>query len=282
MTARSLRVLLDGLIDYAGLFPPAALPMDDAIRNYARYFESDEAWALGRFVVPLDQVGLVPEVFPISILGDPGSEAARAEVERAGRVRRLEADGHGGAPGERALPVFEVKATSAGEVERIAASADGLTVYVEITDLSLLEPIARHGLRAKIRTGGVTADAFPAVERVAEFIRACRSASVPFKATAGLHHPMRCVKPLTYEQNAPAGTMHGFLNVFLAALFADDEEEVLRETSASAFVFADEGVAWRGRRASLDEIRAMRAFANSFGSCSFEEPVGELAAFGWL
>ena len=47
-----LRILLRGLIDYAGLFPPASLDMADAVRNYAAYREGEHAWALGRFVVP--------------------------------------------------------------------------------------------------------------------------------------------------------------------------------------------------------------------------------------
>src|SRR5215475_2589907 len=49
----SLRDLLSGLIDYAGLFPPAALDMPTASRQYAEYRESEYRWALGRFVVPV-------------------------------------------------------------------------------------------------------------------------------------------------------------------------------------------------------------------------------------
>ncbi len=122
MITRSLHALLEQLIDYAGLFPPAALTMQDAVRNYARYRDGEYAWALGRFVVPQARASEVPEEFPVSILG-----------------------------------VDEVKATTE---EEIAAFPPG--VYVEIADLALLDAIRRHGLRAKIRTGGITADAFPA------------------------------------------------------------------------------------------------------------------------
>ena len=48
----SVRALLAGVIDYAGLFPPAKLPLDQAIRNYARYRQEPEGWMLGRFVCP--------------------------------------------------------------------------------------------------------------------------------------------------------------------------------------------------------------------------------------
>ncbi len=243
MTTRSLYALLEHLVDYAGLFPPAALTMQDAVRNYARYRDGEYAWALGKFVVPQARASEVPEEFPLSILG-----------------------------------VDEVKATTE---EEIAGLPPG--VYVEIADLSLLDAIRAHGLRAKIRTGGITPDAFPAIGNVAEFLRACKAKGVAFKATAGLHHPLRCVKPLTYEPNAPIGTMHGFLNVFLAAALLDHADEVLAETDPHAFAFDDDGASWRGHRVTTEEIVAMRRdFATSFGSCSFEEPIGDLRALGWL
>jgi hypothetical protein len=248
MTTASLRALLEGLIDYAGLFPPAALPIEDAVRNYARYRDGESAWALGKFVVPADRAHEVPPEFPLSVLG-----------------------------------VDEVKAATAEDVERIAREADGRVVYVEIGDLTLLDAIARHGLRAKIRTGGVTADAFPAIEDVANFLRACKAAGVAFKATAGLHHPLRCVKALTYASDAPTGTMHGFLNVFLAAALLEHADGILGETDPSAFSFDDDGATWRGHRVTTDALRTMRRdFATSFGSCSFEEPIGDLRALGWL
>jgi len=245
---KSLRALLEGLIDYAGLFPPAALSMQDAVRNYARYREGAHAWALGRFVVPADRAGEVPSEFPLSILG-----------------------------------IDEVKAASVEDVDRIARAAAGRTVYVEITDLSLLDAIGRHGLRAKIRTGGVTEDAFPDIANVAAFLRACREKGVAFKATAGLHHPLRCVRALTYEPGSATGTMHGFLNVFLAAAMTDRAEEILAEQDPSVFHFDDDGASWRDARVSTDDLIAMRRdFATSFGSCSFEEPIRDLQELGWL
>ncbi len=235
----SLRVLLEGLIDYAGLFPPAALTMQDAVRNYARYRDGEFAWALGKFVVQKERAKEVPPEFPLSILGI--DELKLTEIEDA-------------APG----------------------------TFVEITDPSFLPELKRRGFRAKIRTGGITEAAFPSPESVAAFIRACKEAGIAFKATAGLHHPLRCVRPLTYEPNAAVGTMHGFLNVFLAAAMVDDAEAILRETDATAFRFDDDGVSWRDRRVTTGELRAMRQFATSFGSCSFEEPIDDLKELGWL
>ena len=48
----SLHILLNSLIDYAGLFPPSGLDMAKAVANYAGYRQSPHCWALGRFIVP--------------------------------------------------------------------------------------------------------------------------------------------------------------------------------------------------------------------------------------
>lgn len=254
----SLRILLDGLIDYAGLFPPAALAMHDATRNYKRYRESEHSWALGRFVVQAERIEEVPRTFPLSVLATPNAIPPRQ-------------------------PVLEIKAASVEDVELIAKNAGDRIVFVEITDLALLDAIAANKLHAKMRTGGVVAEAFPTAEAIAAFLRACKAAGVAFKATAGLHHPLRCVKPLTYERNAPVGAMHGFVNVFVAAALLDDAEAILADGDAKSFAWDDEGVTWRDRRVSNDELRVLRSsFALSFGSCSFEEPIGDLKELGWL
>ncbi len=254
---RSLRVLLDSLIDYAGLFPPASLSMTQAVKNYESYRESKHAWMLGRFVVPAAKLGEVPIEIPVTVLAAPDEFPD--------------------------VDVIETKASSADDVEQIAKNRAGRMIYVEITDDSLIEPLGRHGLRAKLRTGGTTADAFPSVQRIAEFIQRCAEARVPFKVTAGLHHPLRCIRPLTYEPNAPAGTMNGFLNVFIAAALPQFAEKILVEENPRAFAFDDGGAWWRDRRITIDELTRMRKhLAISFGSCSFEEPLADLREIGWL
>jgi hypothetical protein len=149
--------------------------------------------------------------------------------------------------------------------------------------------VAGCGRRGKIRTGGETADKFPAPESVIEFIRLCAEANVPFKATAGLHHPLRSVHWFTYQPDSPSGIMHGFVNVFLAAAFVRTGMEtalavqLLEEQSAEAFHFDLDGVSWRKHRLSRREIEAARQrFAVSFGSCSFTEPVDDLKSIRLL
>jgi hypothetical protein len=254
---RALHILLDGLIDYAGLFPPAGLPIDKAVANYDAYRRSPQAWALGRFVVQAERLAEVPRNFSVSVLASWDAMPA--------------------------VDVVEIKAGSWGDVERIAAARGGRTVYVEISDLALLDAIAHHDLRAKIRTGGVTPDAFPSAESVAAFIRGCHERGIPFKATAGLHHPIRCVRPLTYEPNAPKGTMHGFLNVFIAAAIPEFATQILEEDNPRAFGFDDGGLWWHDLRVTCEELARVREdFAISFGSCSFEEPIRDLQELGWL
>ena len=254
---RSLHILLDGLIDYAGLFPPAALSMEEAVANYEAYRRGPSAWALGRFVVPTERLHEVPRSFSVSVLAKP---EAMPPVD-----------------------VVEIKASSEDDVRAIAERRGSRTVYVEIADDALLDSIAEHDLRAKIRTGGVTADAIPNADRIAAFIRGCRDRNIAFKATAGLHHPIRCVHALTYAPDSPRAVMHGFLNVFIAAALPRFAMQILLEENPRAFAFDDGGLWWHDLRVTAEELARLRQdLAISFGSCSFEEPLSDLKELGWL
>jgi hypothetical protein len=285
----SLRALVARLVDYAGLFPPAGLPMREAVRHYAEYLDSPDAWMLGRFVVPvarLDELaadasayaGSRAEPWQIAALvgDDASADAERIRAFNASHIGRLNVD------------VAEVKATGAARIESaMRALGAELTVYVELpVDAGLeflLSVVRRARARAKIRTGGVTGEAFPTAAQVARFIARCADHGVQFKATAGLHHPLRGEHRLTYADDASSATMFGFLNVFVASAFAltgmreDALRALLEETEASALAFGDDGLSWRGHRLSLDALTNARStFAVAFGSCSFREPVDDL------
>lgn len=291
----SLRAILAGLVDYAGLFPPARLSMEDATRGYAEYHRAPERWMLGRFVVAaarVDEFAAAAEpLLPLG--GDAWRLAVLLDGREAHAVASIAAfnAAHRGA----LCDTVEAKAATTDDIARLAATMRGsdLTMFVEVpvaTDPTpLVDAIGARGLRAKIRLGGVTADAFPAPDRVARFLAACIRAKVPFKATAGLHHPLRGEYPLTYDADAPRGAMYGFLNVVLAAaLLRDGESEqlasaLLSEHDRSAIAFGDDGVRWRGHlflTARLGQLRGTSLI--SVGSCSFAEPVAELRAWGWL
>jgi hypothetical protein len=283
----TLRLLLRELVDYAGLFPPAGVAMGDAVRNYARYRESAEAWALGRFVTPVARLHefsaaytSLPEqrgVWYVSALLGNNPKADFAAIAAFNHLRH----------GRVVIDAVEAKTATPDEVSQLARTRlPGVTAYCEVPLASaghLLPVLRSAGLRAKIRAGGLTADAFPSVNDIAEFLRACAAERVAFKATAGLHHPLRSERPLTYEAGAVRGTMHGFLNVFLAAALAgrptpsDSIRNVLLASDPTEFSFGETAVAWRDLSISLDELAQTRAsFAISFGSCSFSEPISDL------
>jgi hypothetical protein len=144
--------------------------------------------------------------------------------------------------------------------------------------------------RAKIRTGGVQAQLIAAVQDVARFLHECAAARVAFKATAGLHHPLRAEYRLTYEANSPCATMHGFLNVFSAAVAAWSQRasteqiaDLLTNSTPAAFQFGESGFSIGNWHCSQEEIQTTRErFAIGFGSCSFSEPVEDLRELGWL
>jgi hypothetical protein len=234
-----MKDFLKGIVDYAGLFPPAELGMADAVREYARALSGPDRWALGRFVLPYARL---PELrqpdWELSVIVD----------------RRIDV------PGAKAL---ETKATTA---EQIWPSNVPVFFEIPLTALDLLKPIARAGGRAKIRLANV-----PPSAELARFLRACAAEGVAFKATAGLHHPLRHAEG------------HGFLNLFLAAALAKDgarEEDVVRLLEErEPFAFEAGAAAWRGRKIPFGDVRR---FALSFGSCSFQEPMDHLRELKYL
>ncbi len=294
------RALLEGLVDYAGLFPPAAESMREAVARYDEYRRGDHAWALGKFVVPVARLAEFEDAVRPLVGDEPWTLSLIAGADFVSDVRAIE-DFARRAGSIARVGAIEVKGATAGQIAAIARNAallranmsNAFDVYVEVPVASdpseLIEAIASHGMRAKVRTGGVEAGAFPTAEQLARFFAECARHDVTFKATAGLHHAMRGRYPLTYDPASSRGTMFGFLNVFLAALFARDglgvaeTAALLEERDASAFTFTASGVNWRGRALSADAIhRARASTATSFGSCSFAEPVADLSSLGLL
>ena len=286
----SLHILLKSLIDYAGLFPPAGLDMAHAVANYARYRTYPQSWALGRFIIPAARLPefeqhFVPDRTPWHLSALIGSNVADELLQVAEFNARHQ---H-----EAVVDTLEAKASSAKEIAEFRQQTpDGLLLYFEIPvsddPKPLVDAIQAARSRAKVRTGGLTPEMFPAATHIVRFLETCISASVAFKATAGLHHPVRCTKALTYEKDSPVGTMHGFLNVFLAsALLLDsvrsnEVESLLADDDASNFEFGDSSITWRGHRATQSRLLESRVLASSFGSCSFEEPIEDLRTLNLL
>ncbi len=293
----SVKTLLAGAIDYAGLFPPLQLSMSEAVINYATYRNSNYSWMLGRFIVTAERLGEFYESAGDFISRDDGnawrlSVIAGEDVNETIRQIILFNDK---VKGGVVCDSIEVKAATISKIDNtVRALPAGVTAYFEIAMKEnfndLMAALADKGQRAKIRTGGVTTDAFPGSGEIVRFVQACVTAQVPFKATAGLHHPVRCYHPLTYAANSPKGTMHGFLNLFLMTAFAREGfrknllEELMEEEFAEVFQFEDQAAVWRKEfNLGLGQLERLRTYGiQSFGSCSFDEPVADLQKLGIL
>jgi hypothetical protein len=161
-----------------------------------------------------------------------------------------------------------------------APSGEGWQMRVDKLMRFLRKFKDRH-IGLKLRTGGVTADAFPSTEQVAWAIASARDAGVPMKCTAGLHHPMR------HFNESVQTKMHGFLTVFGAGVLAvtnhlsvDQIQDILEDEDPASFVFDDAGFAWKDLRVTTSEILHARQQVVSFGSCSFDEPREDLRSMG--
>ena len=297
---QAIQTLLRASIDYAGLFPPAALDMASAVHNYARYQSGEDAWALGRFIVPATllsefEAAAAPYLSASTShrwqLGALIGSDLGSDLQLIAAFNRRQA-----VHPERGAVVdsVEVKGSSVPGIEETMFQVPRhLQAYVEIPieedPTELIVAIGRQGARAKVRTGGVTREAFPQSTDLVRFMARCIGANVPFKCTAGLHHALRAEYRLTYTPDSLSGVMFGFLNVFLTAtllrsgLPASDAEQVLQESSPQAFQVGEREISWQGHRLDNAALRAAREKTIiSFGSCSFTEPLEDLQALRLL
>jgi len=282
MTA--LKTLLAGYFDYAGLYPPASHSMRSAANNYLDYSHSKHASLLGRFIIDLNRLDEVRSIvceedlkqFKLSVIASDISalDAISKEIEKGTPIETL-----------------EFKASDPETIEQIATGVPhSITTYFEIPfEFNAMNVISDMGVRAKVRMGGVVAGAFPPVSAVVRMLKVLASLRIPFKATAGLHHPFRSSQPLTYEPQSSQATMHGFLNLCCAAAVLhfggeeSDAEMVLQDEDRSAWQVDGGSLRWRHLRWTEEHLSALRReFFMGVGSCSFEEPIQDLEALGWL
>ena len=297
MPAASLRALLEYSFDYAGLFPPADLALEPALQNQSAYVHSPEHWMLGAFILPIGSfadarthLARFNADYPlrISALGSKVAKAAefRPALEKAAGVIKEFLTEHKSvvsiAQLEMPLPPGPV-AKSLG-VARATLGDLPLNVFWEApADAAgaTIKALSGSGAGFKLRTGGVTADAFPTGAQIARALVTAARHRVPIKFTAGLHHPV-----LKFYDSV--GTrMHGFLNVLGAGVLAAEHRwseaqtlEMLADEEASAFIFEEEMFRWRDWKISTAQITQRRQLVTSIGSCSFDEPRDDLRALG--
>lgn len=249
--------LLGSLIDDAGLFPPARKPMERAAEDHRAALTGPHGWMLGRFLCPASRVGEL-RADPDWTLGVVSDGDWRADLDAAVAA---------------GADAFELRDPGPEAYETLRDAP--VRVFVERP--ASLEELAEAELGAKIRCGGEDADAFPTDREVADFISGCRALDLPFKATAGLHHPFR-------EEDPELGLLqHGFVNLLVAAAVdVEHVEDIVAERDPAAFHFYADGLRWHHAEADLGFVRLARTRFTAFGSCSLSEPVEDLVRHGLL
>lgn len=288
--------------------------MQPAVEEYGAVRAGQWAWMCGRFIVPASRVfelcaeledladGGALQPYPLSVIVDAGTDPREwlgKATDSLGTLVKCNAESMPVRVEALEVPVPSVSSARdtydpvIGQFGMIAQNVGlrELPIHIEIprtdryADLlpGAMAAVARAKFGAKIRCGGTTQAAFPSSADVAAFLRAAFAENVAFKATAGLHHPVR------HYDSQTGFVMHGFLNMLAAVIFirdgATDDElvEILEEREKSAFTVTAEVFSWRHRTASVQQIQVARnAGFVAYGSCSFEEPVHDLLAMGIL
>lgn len=280
----AIDAILAGLIDYAGLYPPASLDMRSAVENYRRYRSGQHRNALGRFIVDLGRIDELCAAAGSHL--DLKLTIILAQPSLAGELPKLI---------DRGLPIesVECKAPSPRDLEQLILNLPReIEAYIEIpvepVQPEMLRAIFNAGGRVKLRMGGVVAESFPSIAAVARMLAALAEAQLSFKATAGLHHPLRLRHPFTYAHDSPAGWMHGFINLLCATALIHSgadlamAERVLGEHDPKAWTLSPDSLAWGTHSLPAGLLSETRKKFVSYGSCSFEEPIHDLEALGWL
>jgi hypothetical protein len=303
MPTASLETLLAKSIDYAGMFPPCSLALEPALQNHAQYVRSPEAWMLNAFVLSVEQFDTAKQLLSlfgpahplrVAVLGPKTVEAnafldALEDMDAAIRSFRSNVDlvsiSHLETflPRDVDLPLLKEARSIVGDLpvfweappDRAEQTAALLAKH------NSDEAAATFGY--KLRTGGVTTDAFPTSAQIAAALVTPATHQLPIKFTAGLHHPIRQFRDEVKTK------MHGFLNVLGAAVLAAEHRwdakqaaTMLEDENAASFAFSEDSFAWREWKIGVDRLRYRRRFVASFGSCSFDEPREDLRALGFL
>ena len=245
----SLRTFMHGLIDYAGLFPPANLPLNEAIEDYIKHLKGENSWMLGRFIIQVarlddldDFVALFDNIggLKLAVLGSGGISDdeylnnIRQDIAKINDYRKKHS-------GKVKIDVYECKLPSNSPSEKTMEGAtdllneNNLSHYHEFPKLpdvginysteedesswdeAVLPTVKMisgfEGAGIKLRCGGIVKEAFPSIEQVAAMIQTCALTGISMKCTAGLHHPIR------HFADRYDSYMHGFINTFGAGVF---------------------------------------------------------------
>lgn len=324
MMMKSFNSFMDGIIDYAGMFPPANLALTPAFRNYLEYIASDDEWMMDKFVCTMKSFKLFQDnasdvykllkdydserrvSFSLLLTGGASAKEFMKSLEEdlklvkefTGNNNNVQANSF-----EVRLPneLFD-KFNTHGLKTFLNECNDMLNGFDMQESMIFFEPLVNANYEFvfeklahtsadfkskagfKLRTGGITPELFPSTWQVSYALKTCRDNNVRFKATAGLHHPVR------HYNDSVSTKMHGFLNIFGAGILAFSNQlslkeinDVVKDERAESFIFTEEEFIWNDIPANADIVsKARKEFVNSFGSCSFDEPKDDLKKLNLL
>jgi hypothetical protein len=304
MPTASLQALLAQSIDYAGMFPPCSLSLEQALQNQAKYVRLPHAWMLNAFVLPIEQFDAAKQLLSqfdplhplhVAALG-PKTGSAPAFGQALGKADAA----------IRSLSRYNVDLVSISHLEMFLPHDVDLELLKEVRSIvgdlpvfweappdraeQTIALLAEHNSDAdsatfgyKLRTGGVTTAAFPTSAEIAGALVTPATHQLPIKFTAGLHHPIRRFRDEVQTK------MHGFLNVLGAAVLAAEHRwdasqasVMLGDENPDSFSFSQDFFAWREWKIDIERLKYRRKFVASFGSCSFDEPRDDLRVLGFL
>jgi hypothetical protein len=287
-----MRAAFSEIVDYAGLFPPASCSMADAVRQYDLYRRSPDRWMLGRFVVAgirLEEFGATLESGDVHIdLNDPWRLSVVMGAMVTNELALIDAFSARWSHRGVIADSVEFRVSSVGQALAAGAQIPAtLRRHFEVPVAGPYRELVRAfrtvGAFGKIRTGGTSPELFPTAEDLTKFLIASVSERIPFKATAGLHHPFRGNYPLTYAANSQRQLMFGFVNVLVATAElarsgkGETAQAILEDDDLNAFVRSHDAISWRDESYSATELeQAHQQYFLGFGSCSFREPYDEL------
>ena len=279
---------LENIIDYAGIFPPAALSPSVALEQYRAYRSGVEDWILGSLawscntlsdlgslLTPNDEVELALIGRP-STTWDSWQDARLQDVEDVNMLLE-KCPGAAAATYESRIDDLSHVTDAMNSLRSLGKETD---IYIELPwdqpiDDALAELAAEEWVRVKFRTGGKTKDAYPSPVQLASILKQCIDLEIEFKLTAGLHAPIA-------HLDKQGVLSHGFLSVLFATslAFQDDASvnemaEVLDAQDPSLWSLK-KGLSYAGKTLSEEELNNARSFFSSFGSCSIEEPLAGL------
>jgi hypothetical protein len=303
---------MEHIIDYAGIIPPSNLDIKSAFRNYIKYISGEEKWMIGKFIIPARKLISLSFMNETEELSNPVELAVLLTDENLfcdfnsslyndiKNIKEINSSHFSLNTFELKLPLDLCNIDNFCKIpefldktyysisESIKSNAN---IFFELNindDWKYLIPVFSemlsnykmedNGVGFKFHTGNIIEDSIPSTEKISLAIFSCNDAKVPFKATAGFHHPIRCF------DNSTSTKMHGFINVFGAGiqtfmhkLSKESLAEIINDENPENFVFSDNGFNWKNFFVDKDEIEFTRNnFMISFRSDNFDKPREDL------